>query len=93
MTDIRESGAIEQDAQRIILIHRKRDDSGKRSEEAELVVVKNRGGHEDTLKFRFNGDFCRFEDEEDFGGSEFPKKEFRFDHQHASFTTDPAGDY
>ncbi len=43
MSDIRESGAVEQDADTVILIHRE-DNDGVPGDKAELIVDKNRNG-------------------------------------------------
>ncbi len=55
--DLRESGAIEQDADAVLLLHRPRTDEP----EAELLVAKNRhgpGGR--TIRLRFDGRTTRF---------------------------------
>ncbi len=61
MADIRESGAVEQDANVILLLHRPEFyDSNERPGEADLIIAKNRGGQTGTLKFRFQKGITRF---------------------------------
>ncbi|MBQ1165072.1 replicative DNA helicase, partial [Streptomyces sp. A73] len=46
ISDLRESGAVEQDADRVILLHRPdmHDPESPRAGEADLIVDKHRGG-------------------------------------------------
>ena len=62
MSDLRESGAIEQDADVVMLLHREgyykqeRDDT-----KTEVIVAKQRHGPTDTVKLAFLKRFLRFE--------------------------------
>ena len=49
-SDLRESGALEQDADVILLLHREdmRDREGERAGEVDVIVAKNRGGETGT---------------------------------------------
>ena len=51
MADLRESGAIEADADVVLLLHREdyRDKESPRAGEADFIVDKNRGGPTDTI--------------------------------------------
>ena len=63
MSDLRESGAIEQDADMIILLHRDDAyDKENRPGEADLVVAKHRNGPTDTITVVFQGHYSRFLD-------------------------------
>jgi replicative DNA helicase len=63
MSDLRESGAIEQDADVIAMLHR--EDYYNETEEnrglAELIVAKQRNGPTGNIKLRFIKQFMRFE--------------------------------
>jgi replicative DNA helicase len=62
MADLRESGAIEQDADMILLLHRPDYyDPNDQPGVAELNIAKNRNGRTDTVKFAFLKNFMRFE--------------------------------
>ena len=62
LSDLRESGAIEQDADLVCFIHREdyynrdTDDKGI----AELIVAKNRNGESDTIKLGWLGQYTLF---------------------------------
>ena len=77
LSDLRESGAIEQDADVVMFIYRPnfykgRDDvSTEEREETELRIAKQRNGPTDTVKFRFFSKFTRFEEAADDAFSQF----------------------
>jgi len=63
LSDLRESGAIEADADVIGLLHRpefyNRDD---RPGEADLIIAKQRNGPRSTIPMKFNATYTRFEE-------------------------------
>jgi replicative DNA helicase len=66
MSDLRESGSIEQDADVVMLLHR--EDYYKRNEEdyqptntAELIIAKQRNGPTGTVELVFREKVTRFE--------------------------------
>lgn len=63
-SDLRESGAIEQDADIVILLHREDayDRESPRAGEADLIVGKHRGGHPGDVTVAFQGHYARFVD-------------------------------
>lgn len=75
LSDLRESGAIEQDADMVCFIHRPeyykiyKDQHGNDLRGlAEIIIAKHRNGAVGDLKLRFKGEFTRFMnlDEQDF---------------------------
>lgn len=65
LSDLRESGSIEQDADMIMMLYREdyydKDDPEKLGH-AELILGKNRNGPTGTVKLRFDAQFGRFRD-------------------------------
>ena len=62
MADLRESGAIEQDADIVLLLHRPEYyDANDQPGIAELIVAKNRNGRTDTVKMTFTKNIMQFE--------------------------------
>ncbi|MFE9432389.1 replicative DNA helicase [Streptomyces sp. NPDC006640] len=64
VSDLRESGAIEQDADIVILLHREDayEKESPRAGEADLIVGKHRGGPTATITTAFQGHYSRFVD-------------------------------
>ncbi|HEY2154187.1 MAG TPA: replicative DNA helicase [Isosphaeraceae bacterium] len=62
MADLRESGAIEQDADLVLLLHRPEYyDPNDQPGIAELILAKNRNGATGTVKLQFTKNIMRFE--------------------------------
>jgi replicative DNA helicase len=64
LSDLRESGSLEQDADMVILLHRESayEKDSPRAGEADLIIAKHRNGPTDTLTVGFHGHFSRFVD-------------------------------
>lgn len=64
LSDLRESGAIEQDADVVILLHREDayNTETPRRGEADLIVAKHRNGPTATITVAFQGSYSRFVD-------------------------------
>jgi replicative DNA helicase len=64
VSDLRESGAIEQDADIVILLHRADayEKESPRAGEADFIVGKHRGGPTATITTAFQGHYARFVD-------------------------------
>ncbi|GAA1552935.1 replicative DNA helicase [Streptomyces globosus] len=64
VSDLRESGAIEQDADMVILLHREDayEKESPRAGEADLIVAKHRNGPTATITTAFQGHYSRFVD-------------------------------
>jgi replicative DNA helicase len=78
LSDLRESGAIEQDADVVMFIHRpnffKKSDEVSMEErgETDLIIAKQRNGPTDTVKLVFRGAYTRFESRAPDGWTELP---------------------
>ncbi len=71
LSDLRDSGSIEQDADVVMFIHREADqDMGGKKEEAEIMIEKHRNGPTGTVKLFFDSKKTTFMsiDKADFGG-------------------------
>jgi replicative DNA helicase len=70
MSDLRESGAIEQDADIILMMYReeyyKPDTPDKGT--AEVIIGKHRNGPTGTVKLTFMGEYTRFQNHASGGG-------------------------
>ena len=67
LSDLRDSGAIEQDADTVILLYREdyyteSEGSGLMDSQADIRVAKNRNGMTGTCKLVFRREYTRFED-------------------------------
>ncbi|HJA03730.1 MAG TPA: replicative DNA helicase [Candidatus Microbacterium stercoravium] len=63
VSDLRESGSIEQDADMVILLHRDEVyDKQSRPGEADLIVAKHRNGPTADIPVAFQGHYSRFHD-------------------------------
>jgi replicative DNA helicase len=73
LSDLRDSGSIEQDADVVMFIHREADqDAGGKKEEAEIMIEKHRNGPTGTVKLFFDSKKTTFLsiDKADFGDFE-----------------------
>lgn len=64
LSDLRESGSLEQDADMVILLHREDmyNNASERSGEADFIVAKHRNGQTRTVTVAFQGHYSRFVD-------------------------------
>ncbi|MBR2878408.1 MAG: replicative DNA helicase [Clostridia bacterium] len=62
LSDLRESGAIEQDADMVIFLHRPDyyDPNTEKKNIAECIIAKHRNGATDTIDLAWNGEFTKF---------------------------------
>ena len=60
ISDLRESGSIEQDADMVILLYRPVVYDPEAGNEAEAIVAKNRHGPIETIDLAFEGMYTRF---------------------------------
>lgn len=62
VSDLRESGSIEQDADIVILLHREDmyNPDSERVGEADMIIAKHRGGPTRTIPLAFSGKYSRF---------------------------------
>ncbi len=72
LSDLRESGAIEQDADMVLFIHRPEyykiytDDNGRDVRgKAEIIIAKHRNGAVGNILLRFKGEYARFQNPEE----------------------------
>ncbi|MDR1758454.1 MAG: replicative DNA helicase [Bacteroidales bacterium] len=75
LSDLRESGSIEQDADMVMFIYRPEyykmetfDDGEPSAGLAELMIQKNRHGSTEDIRVRFHANLTKFTDKEDMGG-------------------------
>ena len=60
LADLRDSGAIEQDADVVMFIHRDADNP-QNSQNAEILIRKHRHGPLGEIKMQFQTEYCRYE--------------------------------
>lgn len=75
LSDLRESGSIEQDADVVMFLNKEDDDIGKEHSIVELIVAKNRNGPLGKLKLKFLKNYAKFteiEYREEDRGEEVP---------------------
>lgn len=72
LSDLRESGSIEQDADQVLFLYRPEyyeiteDEEGNPTKDsADVMIAKNRHGALDTVKLKFEGKYTKFRDWED----------------------------
>ena len=77
LSDLRESGSIEQDADMVIFLYRPeyygitQDENGNSvAGIGEVIMAKNRSGSLDTVQLRFVGKYTKFSDLDSFGGND-----------------------
>ena len=76
LSDLRESGSIEQDADAVMFLYRdsyyNADGPPSIPEEAELIIAKNRAGETGTVKLNWFANITTFREKEFFGDREAP---------------------
>ena len=78
MADLRESGAIEQDADVIMFVYREdayEKEETKHNRLAEIIVEKQRNGPVGTVKLTFLKEYTRFEDRSERDDEDYPDAE------------------
>lgn len=83
LSDLRESGAIEQDADMVIFLHRPEyyglkissDGLIDYTDKAEVIISKHRKGATGIIMMKFKGEYTRFENDDDPAMSNFPPTE------------------
>jgi len=80
LSDLRESGAIEQDADMVLFIHRQEkfgmltfDDGSSTRGIAEIILAKNRNGPVDDVRLRFREEKAQFVDIDEFDIDSVPE--------------------
>lgn len=74
LSDLRESGALEQDADVVMFIYREDRYKGPEDQdtgEAEIIIAKQRNGPVGTVRLAFISDYTRFENLERGGGGDY----------------------
>lgn len=97
LSDLRESGAIEQDADMVCFIHRPEyyriytDEKNNKDLRGlgQIIVAKHRNGATDEVWLRFIGKYARFQNEDDHTGSDddYPTTQDNSSAQQGAFTS------
>ena len=84
MSDLRESGAIEQDADLIMLMYREehyKPDKDEAKGLAELIIAKQRKGPVGSIKLAWFADHLKFDDQSKRAYDNYTEETFSFGHQ------------
>jgi len=97
LSDLRESGSIEQDADMVMFIYRGEyyqileDEEGESLKGiGEIVVAKNRHGALENIKLRFISEFAKFADLDDMDFDNLPEGTFETNGEGADIITRPS---
>ena len=71
LSDLRESGSIEQDADLVLMIYKQNEYS--KNQQVELIIAKHRNGPTGTIKLNFNPKYVRFSDINNLKNNECPE--------------------
>jgi len=82
LSDLRESGAIEQDADIVTFIYRPEyykiyewDNGDDSRGQGELIIAKHRNGSLNNVRLKFTGEFAKFSDLDYFGGGDYENED------------------
>ena len=82
LSDLRESGAIEQDADIVTFIYRPEyykiyewDNGDDSRGQGELIIAKHRNGSLNNVRLKFTGEFAKFSDLDYFDGGDYENKD------------------
>jgi replicative DNA helicase len=100
LSDLRESGAIEQDADMVCFIHRPeyykifKDDKGNDLHGmAEIIIAKHRNGAVGDVRLRFRGEYARFQDPDEDAYVPMPGEAVAFGAPKGNSAPLPSPDY
>ena len=72
LSDLRDSGSIEQDADKVLFLYRPGYYSEKEDpNECELIIAKNRCGDTGTINLKWEGEYSLFKEEEEYKDYDF----------------------
>ena len=82
LSDLRESGAIEQDADIVTFIYRPEyykiyewDNGDDSRGQGELIIAKHRNGSLNNVRLKFTGEFAKFSDLDYFDGEDYENED------------------